>query len=70
MQGATPARLAEAIEALPATQRAVISLRDIEGWSSEEVRNALDLSETNQRVLLHRARAKVREALDSYLEQA
>ena len=66
----TRERLAEAIEALPATQRAVISLRDIEGWSSEEVRNALDLSETNQRVLLHRARAKVREALDSYLEQA
>jgi RNA polymerase sigma-70 factor (ECF subfamily) len=66
----TRARLAEVIEALPATQRAVISLRDIEGWSSEEVRNALDLSETNQRVLLHRARAKVREALDSYLEQA
>jgi RNA polymerase sigma-70 factor (ECF subfamily) len=66
----TRARLAEAIEALPPTQRAVISLRDIEGWSSEEVRNALGLSETNQRVLLHRARAKVRAALDSYLEQA
>ena len=65
----TRERLAEAIEALPATQRAVISLRDIEGWSSDEVRNALDLSETNQRVLLHRARAKVRAALDSYLEQ-
>jgi RNA polymerase sigma-70 factor (ECF subfamily) len=63
----TQARLAEAIEALPATQRAVISLRDIEGWSSEEVRNALDLSETNQRVLLHRARSKVRRALESYL---
>ena len=62
-------RLAEAIEALPATQRAVISLRDVEGWSSEEVRNALDLSETNQRVLLHRARSKVRAALESYLEQ-
>ena len=62
--------IAEAIEALPATQRAVISLRDVEGWTSEEVRNALDLSETNQRVLLHRARAKVRAALDSYLEQA
>jgi RNA polymerase sigma-70 factor, ECF subfamily len=65
----TRERLAEAIEALPATQRAVISLRDIEGWSSEEVRNALDLSETNQRVLLHRARSKVRAALESYLEQ-
>lgn len=65
----TRERLAEAIEALPATQRAVISLRDVEGWSSEEVRNALALSETNQRVLLHRARSKVRAALESYLEQ-
>jgi RNA polymerase sigma-70 factor (ECF subfamily) len=66
----TRERLAEAIEALPATQRAVISLRDIEGWSSEEVRNALDLSETNQRVLLHRARSKVRAALESYLDES
>jgi RNA polymerase sigma-70 factor, ECF subfamily len=66
----TRERLAEAIEALPATQRAVISLRDIEGWSSEEVRNALDLSETNQRVLLHRARSKVRAALEEYLKDA
>jgi RNA polymerase sigma-70 factor (ECF subfamily) len=64
----TRERLAEAIEALPPTQRAVISLRDVEGWSSEDVRNALDLSETNQRVLLHRARSKVRAALESYLE--
>jgi RNA polymerase sigma-70 factor (ECF subfamily) len=59
--------IAKAIEALPANQRAVISLRDVEGWSSEEVRNALDLSEVNQRVLLHRARARVRQALESYL---
>jgi RNA polymerase sigma-70 factor (ECF subfamily) len=66
----THERIAEAIEALPATQRAVISLRDIEGWSSEEVRNALDLSETNQRVLLHRARSKVRAALEEYLNEA
>ena len=65
----TRERLAEAIKALPSAQRAVISLRDIEGWSSEEVRNALDLSETNQRVLLHRARSKVRAALESYLDQ-
>ena len=65
----TRERLAEAIEALPATQRAVITLRDVEGWSSEEVRNALDLSETNQRVLLHRARSKMRAALESYLEE-
>jgi RNA polymerase sigma-70 factor, ECF subfamily len=60
--------IGEAIEALPATQRAVITLRDVQGWSSDEVRNALDLSETNQRVLLHRARSKVRAALESYLE--
>ena len=59
--------IARAIEALPASQRAVISLRDVEGWSSDEVRNALDLSEVNQRVLLHRARARVRQALEDYL---
>ncbi len=59
--------IANAIEALPSSQRAVISLRDVEGWSSEEVRNALDLSEVNQRVLLHRARARVRQALENYL---
>jgi RNA polymerase sigma-70 factor (ECF subfamily) len=56
-----------AIEQLPATQRAVITLRDVQGWSADEVRNALELSETNQRVLLHRARAKVRRALEEYL---
>jgi RNA polymerase sigma-70 factor (ECF subfamily) len=64
----TREKLAEAIEALPGTQRAVISLRDLEGWSAEEVCNALDLSETNQRVLLHRARSKVRKALEEYLK--
>jgi RNA polymerase sigma-70 factor, ECF subfamily len=58
-----------AIESLPATQRAVITLRDVQGWSAEEVRNALELSETNQRVLLHRARSKVRGALEEYLAE-
>jgi RNA polymerase sigma-70 factor (ECF subfamily) len=62
----TRERIAAAIEALPPNQRAVISLRDVEGWSSDEVRNALDLSEVNQRVLLHRARSKVRAALEDY----
>jgi RNA polymerase sigma-70 factor (ECF subfamily) len=57
------------IAALPPTQRAVISLRDIEGWSAEDVCNALTLSETNQRVLLHRARSGVRAALEQYLEE-
>jgi RNA polymerase sigma-70 factor (ECF subfamily) len=56
-----------AIEALPPAQRAVISLRDVEGWSSEEVRDALGLTEVNQRVLLHRARSKVRTALEEYV---
>ena len=57
----------EAIDALPLQQRQVISLRDVEGWSSEEVCNVLELSETNQRVLLHRARSRVRAALERYL---
>ena len=57
-----------AIDALPPMQAEVIRLRDVLGWTSEEVRNALDLSETNQRVLLHRARAKVRRALEREME--
>jgi RNA polymerase sigma-70 factor (ECF subfamily) len=61
--------IAAAIDGLPPTQRAVITLRDVQGWSAEEVRNALDLSETNQRVLLHRARSKVRGALEEYLTE-
>jgi RNA polymerase sigma-70 factor (ECF subfamily) len=56
------------IERLPAGQRAVITLRDIDGLTAEEVCNALELTETNQRVLLHRARAKVRAALEEYLQ--
>jgi RNA polymerase sigma-70 factor, ECF subfamily len=61
--------IAGAIEALPPAQRAVISLRDVEGWEAEEVCNALGVSETNQRVLLHRARSKVRRALEEYLSE-
>jgi RNA polymerase sigma-70 factor (ECF subfamily) len=60
--------LLEAIAALPERQRDVIALRDISGWTSGEVRNALDLSETNQRVLLHRARSRVRAALEKHFE--
>jgi RNA polymerase sigma-70 factor (ECF subfamily) len=60
----------EAIEALPPAQRAVISLRDVEGWRSDETCNALGLTETNQRVLLHRARSRVRQALEDYFSEA
>ena len=60
--------LLEAIAKLPIRQREVIALRDISGWSAAETRNALGLSETNQRVLLHRARSKVRAALERHFE--
>ena len=65
----TLSHIQRAIEALPPNQREVITLRDIEGWTAEEVCNALEISETNQRVLLHRARAKVRRALEDYFEE-
>ena len=58
------------IDALPSNLRTVLWLRDVEGWSSEEVCNALAIQETNQRVLLHRARSRVRAALEPYLEGA
>ena len=59
-----------AIATLPASQRAVITLRDVEGISSEETCAALELSEGNQRVLLHRARARVRTALERFYDEA
>lgn len=60
-------RIGEAIASLPPMQAEVIRLRDVLGWSSAEVRTALDISEANQRVLLHRARSRVRRELDAYL---
>ncbi len=57
----------QAIQTLPDTQRQVITLRDVEGISAEDVCNILSISETNQRVLLHRARTKVRKVLDPYI---
>ena len=55
------------IAKLPPAQAVVITMRDVEGFDSEEVCNALEISETNQRVLLHRARSKVRRALEEYM---
>jgi RNA polymerase sigma-70 factor, ECF subfamily len=56
--------LLAAVEALPDGQRAVMSLRDLAGLPSEEVCELLDITPVNQRVLLHRARARVRTALE------
>jgi RNA polymerase sigma-70 factor (ECF subfamily) len=53
-----------ALGEMPAMQRAVISLRDVQGLDSGEVCNVLEISESNQRVLLHRARSRVRRALE------
>lgn len=61
--------LARVIATLPATQRLVIELRDCRGFSSGEVCELLELSEANQRVLLHRARGRVRAALESYVDE-
>ena len=57
-----------ALAGLPPRQQQVLALRDVEGWSAEEVCTALDVSEANQRVLLHRARSKVRAAMEAYLD--
>jgi RNA polymerase sigma-70 factor, ECF subfamily len=62
-------RIRAAVAELPARQQVVISLRDIEGWSPEEVCDMLELSEGNQRVLLHRARSHVRAQLERYFAE-
>ncbi len=54
------------LEDLPPAQRTVVTLRDLEGWSGEEVCNVLDVTETHQRVLLHRGRMRLRSALARY----
>jgi RNA polymerase sigma-70 factor, ECF subfamily len=63
-------RIEAEIEKLPEMQRLVITMRDVLGLSSQDVRSALDISETNQRVLLHRARSKVRAGLEDYYANA
>jgi RNA polymerase sigma-70 factor (ECF subfamily) len=57
-----------AIAELPLTQQTVIRMRDVEGYSAEEVCATLDVSEANQRVLLHRARSRVRAALERHID--
>jgi RNA polymerase sigma-70 factor, ECF subfamily len=66
LAGETREVIATAIAELPGAQRTVIALRDVEGWGSEEVSEALEITPGNQRILLHRARSKVRNAIESY----
>ena len=62
--------VAVSLESLPSAQRLVMTLRDVQDWSAEEVCEALEISQGNQRVLLHRARSKVRAALERYRLEA
>jgi RNA polymerase sigma-70 factor (ECF subfamily) len=64
----TRKRFRAAIDALPERYAVVFVLRDVEGWPSEDVCALLGLTPANQRVLLHRARARVRAAVEQYLE--
>src|SRR5918994_935648 len=64
----TVAVVRDAMRDLPPAQQEVMTLRDVEGWTSSEICDALNISEANQRVLLHRARSKVRRALEQYFE--
>jgi RNA polymerase sigma-70 factor, ECF subfamily len=68
LSGETLNFIHQTIKELPANQRAVITLHDVEELSSQEICNILEISETNQRVLLHRARARVRQSLEDYLQ--
>lgn len=65
----TVARVREAIAQLPPAQQSVIGLRDVDGHSAKEVATALGISAANERVLLHRARSRVRRELEEYFEQ-
>src|SRR3954447_7376869 len=67
LQGETRAVILHAIDDLPEAQKAVITMRDVEGFPPEEVSATLRISDGNQRVLLHRARSKVRRAIEAHL---
>jgi RNA polymerase sigma-70 factor (ECF subfamily) len=63
-------RLRDALGQLPDRQRLIVGLRDVEGLSAEEVCGLLELSQENQRVLLHRGRSRLRSVLEAYVDQA
>ena len=69
LRGEARRRLEQAMEELPPRQRTVLVLRDMEGVSADEVCNILDIADTNQRVLLHRARSALHRALERYLSE-
>ncbi len=69
LSGELRRHISDAIAALPERQRQVLTLRDVEGWTSEEVCRLLGVLPGNQRVLLHRARSTVRAALEPYLAE-
>jgi len=66
----TLAVLRSALDALPRAQRVVVALRDVHGWPPADVCAALDLTEANQRVLLHRGRSRLRAVLERYFTDA
>lgn len=70
LAGESRAVIDAAIAALPAAQREVLVLRDLEGMTAADTCNILGVTDTHQRVLLHRARARVRQALERYLSAA
>jgi RNA polymerase sigma-70 factor, ECF subfamily len=63
-------RIRSAIEELPSRQREVVTLRDVDGLSSDEVCHVLEITDGNQRVLLHRGRSRVRQVLETEFGRA
>ena len=61
-------QLQQAISELPPAQKSVVTLRDVSGWTADEVCELMEISEANQRVLLHRGRSRIRSAMESYLQ--
>jgi RNA polymerase sigma-70 factor (ECF subfamily) len=62
--------VSRAVDHLPPAQREVLTMRDLVGWSAPEVCDALEISEANQRVLLHRARSRIRTALERHFDES
>jgi RNA polymerase sigma-70 factor (ECF subfamily) len=69
MRGEERRLIFDTIDSLSPSQRAVITMRDVEGFDAEDVCNVLGITDTNQRVLLHRARSHVRHALEEYFDE-